>query len=261
MDTGLTDTVAVITGAGAGIGLAITRALLVEGARVAAVDLDPGAAVAGIESDRAVGISIDLRRPAASQEAVDRAVDHFGSLAILVNNVGVAPFREGFLAVSDAEWLELMELNFLSMVRCCRAAIPHMLDAGAGSIVSIASDTARVPAPFLVDYSVTKGAILTLSRALANEFAAAGIRSNCVSPGPTRTTPFRQSPHFTELAAEQGVSREDAIQGYVRDRGMPLGRLGEAEDVAAVVVFLASALARQITGADYRVDGGLVPVA
>lgn len=260
MQSGLKDTVAVITGAGAGIGLATARALLAEGALVVAVDLDPSAAVAGADPSRILGMAADLRRPEAGEEAVDLAVTRFGSLGVLINNVGVAPFREGFLAVSDADWLELMELNFLSMVRCCRAAIPHMLAAGIGSIVSIASDTARVPAPFLVDYSVTKSSILTLSRALANEFARAGIRSNCVSPGPTRTTPFRQSPHFAALAAQQGVGREEAIQHYIRDRGMPLGRLGEPEDVAAVVVFLASPLARQVTGTDYRVDGGLVPV-
>ena len=254
------DTVAVITGAGAGIGLATARALLDEGARVAALDLDPGPAVDRMPAGRALGISVDLARPGAPERSVEQAVAHFGSVDVLVNNVGVCPFRDGFLAVGDHDWLALIELNFLSMVRCCRAAIPHMLARGKGSIVSIASDAARVPAAFFVDYSVTKASILTLSRALANEFGGRGIRSNTVSPGPTRTTPFRESKHFADMARAQGVEREEAVARFVRERGMPLGRLGEPEDVAAVVVFLASDLARQVTGADYRVDGGLVPV-
>lgn len=260
MQTGLEDTVALVTGAGAGIGLATTRALLAEGARVVAVDLDPGAAVARVSEDRALAIAMDLRRAGAAESAVAQALACFGSLGVLVNNVGLCPFRDGFLSVSDDEWLALIELNFLSMVRCCRAAIPQMVSAGKGAVVSIASDAARLPAPFFVDYSITKASILTLSRALANEFASAGIRSNCVSPGPTRTTPWESSAHFTELAHEQGLTREQAIEKFVYDRGMPLGRLGSPEDVASVVVFLASDLARQVTGADYRVDGGLVPV-
>lgn len=260
MKTGLTDRVGVVTGAGSGIGLAIARALVNEGARVVAVDLDPADALVDLPADRAVGIACDLTEPGAAESAIEQALAHFGSIRVLVNNVGVAPFRGGFLSVRDDQWRALIELNFLSMVRCCRAAIPHMRSAGGGSIVSIASDTARVPAPFFVDYSVTKAAILTLSRALANEFAADDIRSNCVSPGPTRTAPFGESGHFEALAKARGISREEAIAAFLRERRMPLGRLGEPEDVAAVVVFLASDLARQITGSDYRVDGGLVPV-
>lgn len=260
MNTGLEGTVAVVTGAGSGIGLAVTRALLAEGGRVLAADLDPGPALEDAAPDRVHGVATDLSKPGGPEAAVQEAVSRFGSVGVLVNNVGVAPFREGFLAVSDEDWLRLIELNFFAMVRSCRAAIPHMRAAGKGSIVNLASDVARVPPPFFVDYSVTKGAILTLSRVLANEFAQDGVRSNCVSPGPTRTAPWRDSPHWDEVAAQQGTTREDAIRQFIRDRGMPLGRLGEPEDVAAVVVFLASDLARQITGADYRVDGGLVPV-
>lgn len=261
METGLRDTVVLVTGAGSGIGLATARSFLAEGARVVAADLDPTAAVDGVPDSRVIGVRVDLSRSGSAEAAVAAAIGRFGELGVLVNNVGVCPFRDGFLAVSDAEWLELIELNFLSMVRCTRAGIPHMRERGRGAIVNIASDAARVPAPFFVDYSVTKAAILTLSRALANEFATDGVRCNCVSPGPTRTPPFERGAFFGELAEELGVSREEAIAAFVRDRrGMPLGRVGEPEDVAAVVVFLASDLARQVTGADYRVDGGLVPV-
>ena len=250
-----------ITGAGSGIGLATVHALLNEGARVVAVDLDPSAARAAASEDQVLGLSLDLREAGAARRAVDAGIARFGGLDVLVNNVGVCPFRDGFLSVSDEQWLELIELNFLSMVRCSRAAIPHMRERGGGSIISIASDSARVPAPFFVDYCVTKGAMLTLSRALANEFAPAGIRVNCVSPGPTRTAPWEESAFFTSMADAQGVDRETAITRFIADeRGMPLGRLGEPEDVAAVITFLASDLSRQVTGSDYRVDGGLVPV-
>jgi NAD(P)-dependent dehydrogenase (short-subunit alcohol dehydrogenase family) len=260
VETGLTDKVAVVTGAGSGIGLATARALLAEGARVVAADLAPDAATAEATPDRVLGVACDLREPEAAGEAVATAVHAFGRIDVLVNNVGVCPFRDGFLSVSDGDWRDLLELNFMCMVRACRAALPHMVHQGGGAIVSIASDAARLPAPFFVDYSVSKAAMLTLSRALANEFATAGVRANCVSPGPTRTPPFERGEQFEALAAELGVDRETAIERFVKDiRGMPLGRLGEPEDVAAVVVFLASDLARQVTGADYRVDGGLVP--
>ena len=262
METGLTDRVALVTGGGAGIGLASVRALLAEGARVVAADLDPAAARECGPEGWVLGVRVDLADPGGARQAVNAAVRAFGGVDVLVNNVGVAPFRDGFLSVSDADWKSLLELNFFSMVRACRAALPHMLRAGRGAIVSIASDSARMPAPFLVDYGVTKAAILTLSRAIANEFAARGVRCNCVSPGPTRTTPWERDPFFDQLAEQQGVDRESAIAHFVKEvRGMPLGQLGHPDDVAAAVVFLASDLARQITGADYRVDGGLVPTA
>ena len=153
-----------------------------------------------------------------------------------------------------------MELNFFSMVRCCRAAIPRMLEQGRGSIVSLSSDAGHMPGPYFVDYSVTKGMIRLLSKALANEFAGRGIRCNTVSPGPTRTAPWESGEFIDALAAEWEVDREAAIDRFVRDvRGMPLGRLGAPEDVAAAIVFLASDRASQITGSDYRVDGGLIP--
>ena len=146
----------------------------------------------------------------------------------------------------------------MSMVRACRAAIPHMLERG-GSIVSISSDAGHMPAPFFVDYCVTKAAIRVLSKALATEFADRGIRSNTISPGPTRTAPWERQGLIDVLAERWGIDREAAIERFIKEeRRMPLGRLGDPADVAAVVVFLASDLARQITGSDYRVDGGMI---
>jgi NAD(P)-dependent dehydrogenase (short-subunit alcohol dehydrogenase family) len=260
MDLGLEGRVALVTGAGSGIGLATTRALLAEGARVVAADLDPSAAVAGAPADRLLTFAIDLATADGPPSAVAAAIGQLGTIDILVNNVGVCPHRDGFLEVDDQAWRELLELNFFSMVRCCRAAIPRMLEQGRGSIVSLSSDAGHMPEPYFVDYAVTKGMIRLLSKALANEFAGRGIRSNTVSPGPTRTAPWESGEFIDALAAEWEIDREAAIDRFVRDvRGMPLGRLGAPEDVAAAIVFLASERASQITGSDYRVDGGLIP--
>jgi NAD(P)-dependent dehydrogenase (short-subunit alcohol dehydrogenase family) len=255
MELELSGRCALVTGAGSGIGLATVRALRAEGALVAAADLDPAAA-----ADEGVALlEVDLSVEGGPQSAVAFTLEQLGAIDVLVNNVGVCPHRDGFLSVSDGDWRELFELNFFSMVRCCRSAIPAMLERGRGSIISLSSDAGHMPGPFFVDYALTKGMIRLLSKALATEFAARGIRSNSISPGPTRTAPWESGEFIDEMASQWGVDREAAIERFVRDvRGMPLGRLGAPEDVAALVAFLASDRARQITGADYRIDGGMV---
>jgi NAD(P)-dependent dehydrogenase (short-subunit alcohol dehydrogenase family) len=260
MDLGLEGRVALVTGAGSGIGLATVRGLLAEGAAVVAADLEPDAAAEGAPPERLATLRCDLASESGCAAAVTFTLERFGTIDVLVNNVGVCPHRDGFLAVTDSDWKELLELNFFSMVRCCRAAIPAMLEHERGSIVSLSSDAGHIPGPYFVDYALTKGMMRLLSKALANEFASRGIRSNTVSPGPTRTAPWETGEFMDEMAAEWGVDRETAIERFVRDvRGMPLGRLGAAEDVAAAIVFLASDRAAQITGSDYRIDGGLIP--
>ena len=258
METGLGDKVAIVTGAGSGIGLATTRALVGEGAYVVAADLTPDAAAA---TDHVLPIAVDLATADGPCLAVEAAVAEYGGLDILVNNVGIAPHRDGFLSVHDSDWHALIELNFMSMVRSSRAAIPRMIERGGGAIVSLASDSGHAPPPFMVDYAITKNAIRVLAKALATEFASVGIRSNSVSPGPTRTPPFTDGNGVIDVLAEQwGLDREAAIERFVtEERRIPLGRLGEPEDVAAAIVFLASDRARQITGSDFRVDGGGIP--
>jgi len=259
MDLGLDGRAALVTGAGSGIGLASVRALLAEGACVVAADLAPAAAAEGAPQERLATFEVDLATVEGPAAAVAFTLERFGAIDVLVNNVGVAPHRDGFLAVADCDWKALFELNFFSMVRASRAAIPAMVARGRGSIVSLSSDAGHMPGPYFVDYALSKGMIRLLSKALATEFAAHGIRSNSVSPGPTRTAPWESGEFIDALAREWGIEREAAIVRFVRDeRRMPLGRLGEAEDVAAAIVFLASDRAAQITGADYRVDGGMV---
>jgi len=255
MEMGLAQRAVVVTGAGSGIGLATTRAFIAEGAHVVAADLDPAAA----QDAGAIALTVDLATPEGPPAAVKAAVQRLGGIDVLVNNVGVAPSRQGFLSVGDDDWSALIDVNFMSMVRACRAALPHMLEHGRGAIVSISSDAGYLPAPFFVDYSVTKAAIRVLSRAIANEFADRGIRSNTISPGPTRTAPWERRGLIDDLAERWGIDREAAIERFIKEeRRMPLGRLGEPEDVAAMVVYLSSDLAKQITGSDYRVDGGTI---
>jgi NAD(P)-dependent dehydrogenase (short-subunit alcohol dehydrogenase family) len=260
MEFGLRGRVAVVTGAGAGIGLATARLLVTEGVRVVVADLDPSAATQIAAEEMLVPLAVDLASAEGGPAAVATAVQRFGTIDILVNNVGLAPHRDGFMAVSDDEWLSRIELNFLSMVRCCRAAIPHMVEQGRGSIISLSSVVGHAPAPYFVDYAMTKAMVRVLSKTLAVEFAPHGIRSNTISPGPTRTTPWEEPGGFMDsYAARFGIDHEAAIARFMREeRNIGSGRIGEAEDVAAMIVFLASDRAVQITGSDYRVDGGLL---
>src|SRR2546423_906212 len=161
MNYGLTDRVVVITGAGSGIGLATCRVALEEGATVVAGDLDPSAAAA--LSGAVTPVTVDLATAAGADQLISAAVAAHGSVDVLVNNVGSFPFRESFLSVSDADWDALMDVNFYSMARACRAALPHMVKQGRGAIVSVASDVGRAPDRFFVDYSVSKAAVLMLS--------------------------------------------------------------------------------------------------
>jgi len=185
MDYGLTDRVVLVTGAGSGIGLATAQLFADEGAKVVVADLDPSAP--GELAGPLTTVALDLASPQGPVEPVARTVEEHGTIDVLVNNVGIFPFRESFLDVTDEDWAGVMNINFHAMLRASRAAIPHMIAKGRGAIVSVASDVGRAPDRFFVDYSVSKSSVLMLSKALSIEFGPQGVRSNCVSPGPTRT--------------------------------------------------------------------------
>ena len=190
-------------------------------------------------------------------------IEEYGQIDVLVNNVGISPYREGFLSVSDDDWRFVLDVNFMSVVRMCRAVVPHMVERQRGAIVSIASDAGRQPDVFLPDYCVSKCAIIMLSKNLSNEFGPAGIRVNVVSPGPTRTPTWDKPGGFAESISEAyGMDVEAAIVHFAKEvRKLPLGKLGKPEDVANAVVFLASDAAQQVTGSEYCVNGGVIRAA
>jgi NAD(P)-dependent dehydrogenase (short-subunit alcohol dehydrogenase family) len=260
MDYGLTDRVVVITGAGAGIGLETARAFVAEGARVVGADLDPSALDGIGDASRVLGVTADLRAPAAAEDVIAAALERFGQVDVLFNNAGVASVQPGFLEVDDEEWQRTLQLNLMGYVRASRAVLPHMLERGRGVLIHTASEAGRMPNLRLPHYSVSKAAVIMLSKALSLEFTPRGVRSNVVSPAHVRTALWEKPGGFLDaLAADYGLDREDAVERYLSEIAMPAGRLGTPEDCANAVLFLASDASDYISGADLFVNGGVTP--
>ncbi|KIL40924.1 hypothetical protein SD70_10925 [Gordoniibacillus kamchatkensis] len=257
MELRIKDKVVVITGASAGIGLAAAKLFLQEGAKVVGGSRSVSA-LERLGSDRLVAVSADLSTAEGPEAVVNKAVEAFGRIDILVNNVGIAPIRSGFLSVDDEGWRTVMETNFMSMVRATRAALPSMIRQKSGVIVSVSSEVGHQPDSMLPDYSVSKAAILSLSKAISNEFGPMGIRANVVSPGPIRTPLWDNPGGFADtLAATFGMSKEEAIVHFTKNvRQLALERIGTPEEVAAVIAFVASEQASFVTGSEYMVNGG-----
>ena len=257
METNLNSRVAIVTGAGAGIGFETTRQFLSEGVRVVAADLDLRAldALGNVELHP---VKVDMREAHAPGVLVTEALRRFGQIDILFNNAGVATARNGFLKVSDEDWLATFNLNLMGYVRMSRAVLPHMLERKRGVLIHCASETGRIPHPLLPDYSVSKAAILMLSKILATEFTGQGVRSNVVSPAHVRTALWDKPGGFLDsLAAKYESGREEAVEIFLKTANIPSGRLGRPADVAAAVLFLASDQADFITGVELAVNGGV----
>ncbi|NUT92905.1 MAG: SDR family oxidoreductase [Saccharothrix sp.] len=261
MDLHLSGKVAVVTGASRGIGLAVTRALAEEGVHVAA---GARGATTGALAELAAThptvypVAVDLASPEGPAKLVDAAVARFGGLDIVVNNLGgVVRRNEGFLSITDADWEWSLTMNLLAGVRTCRAAVPFLLERGKGSIVNVSSVMAYLPDPDVYDYTASKAAMTNFSKALSKEFGPKGIRVNTVSPGPTVTDMWtREDGIATAFTRATGVDG-DAFMKEVASRAAS-GRFSKPEEVADVVLLLASERAGNVVGADYYVDGGLM---
>jgi NAD(P)-dependent dehydrogenase (short-subunit alcohol dehydrogenase family) len=264
MDLDLNGRVAVVTGASKGIGLAVTRTLLEEGALVVAVSRSRSPELDELDAD-VLHVSANLMDPAAPGEVISRAVETFGGLDILVNNAGGPPPgtslpRFGFLELSDDDWREMLEFNLLSAVRACRAAIPAFLERGGGAIVNISSVHGRQPSAVNVDYGAAKAAMINLTKALSEEFGPQGIRVNGVCPGPVRTPWWTDEGGAADILAGQTGSDREGVLTTVAPEMMQLttGRLAEPQEIADTVAFLVSPHAASTTGTEVVVDSGMM---
>jgi NAD(P)-dependent dehydrogenase (short-subunit alcohol dehydrogenase family) len=246
---------ALVTGGSAGIGLASARALLAGGARVAVSARDPARAAA---ETGAHAVAADLATAGGPEAAVAAAVAALGGLDVLVNNIGVARIAD-WHEVTDAEWQAAWDTNVMSYVRTIRAALPHLKASDRAAIVNVASTSGKRPSVGMPHYSVTKAAVLSLSRLVADAHAKDGIRCNAVCPGPTRTPAWLGEGGLADqTAARAGKDRDEVLAGVAA--GRPIGRMAEPDEIAEVIAFLASPASSYVTGAAWSADGGTVPV-
>jgi 2-hydroxycyclohexanecarboxyl-CoA dehydrogenase len=242
--------VALVTGGGGGIGAAIATALAADGHAVAVADLrfeaahESGQRVAAA-GGRAAPLEVDVTDGASVAEAIARASRELGPVEILVNNAGWDELKP-FLETDEEFWDRVIAINFKGCLHTTRAVLPGMVERGHGRIVNIASDAGRVGSSMESVYSGAKGGVIAFTKTVAREAARDGITANAVCPGPTRT------PLLDQMTAEGGEKLVDALV-----RAVPMRRLGEPEDVAAAVAFLASDRAGYITGQTLSVSGGL----
>ena len=248
MDLGLDGRRCLVTGSTAGIGLEVVRSLAREGGRVVSCGRRGAPAVG-----EAAHVVADLAVAGEPERVVAEATEVLGGLDVLVNNVGSARIAR-FEDVQDDEWDAYWQLNVMSYVRTVRGALPHLRAAGGGAIVNLSSSAGKRPSTGMPHYSVTKAAVLSLSRLVADLYAKDGIRCNAVTPGPTATDVW---------LGEGGLAEQQGERGEVLAKvaaGRPLGRLARPEEVASVVVFLCSDRSSYVTGAAWSADGGTVAI-
>jgi NAD(P)-dependent dehydrogenase (short-subunit alcohol dehydrogenase family) len=259
MDLELTDKVAIVTGAGKGIGLAATKALAGEGAKVVAGSRSTDSLS---ELERVTPVAVDLASPEGPAALVQKALDEFGRVDVLVNNVGAVKMRlDGFFGTSDEDFEWAMQMNFFIALRTTRAALGPMIEAGGGAIVNIASVNAFFqPDAGTIDYGAAKAALVNLTKTLSQEFGPKGVRVNAISPGPVATDLWLGEHGVAEtVAAATGTDADTARAQVVAGiGGFATGNFTTPEEVANLVVFLASNRSANVTGSNYLIDGGLI---
>lgn len=256
MDLGLSDRTVLVTGGSSGVGLATVRALLDEGARVATCGRDAdrlAKAAAGLGGgDRLLTGVCDVRDADAVREFTERAADTFGSLDGLVNNAGQSRMK-GLAESTADDWRDELELKFAGVLNPLHAARPHLAASDAASVVNVNAVLAKQPEPRLITTSAARAGILNLSKSLATELAPEGIRVNSVCLGLIDTGQWTRR----HAASDSGLGYEDWQAELAADRGIALGRLGRAEEVAYAIVTLLSPRASYTTGTSIDVCGGV----
>jgi 3-oxoacyl-[acyl-carrier protein] reductase len=259
VDLDLRDRVCIVTGSTVGIGLATAKLLGDEGADVVVCGRDTERVEQARRSAGAkLGVVCDLAEPGAPDELIAETATALGPVDVLVNNVGEA-YQASFDELSDSQWEQLWQLNVMSYVRTIRAVLPQMRERRRGAIVNVSSSAGKRPSTGMPNYSVTKAAVLSLSRLVADLYSSDGIRCNAVAPGPTATPAWLADGGLADQqASRSGKGRDEVLEAVAA--GRPLGRLAAPEEIASVIAFLCSDRAGFVTGAAWSVDGGTVSI-
>jgi 3-oxoacyl-[acyl-carrier protein] reductase len=264
MDFGLGGRSCVVTGASRGIGLETARLLCAEGASVLLVARDEERLRAAAEEASAAGgaaaaLSLDVTAEDAGERMLTAARERFGALDVLVNNAGTAKWRD-LDEVPDEDWRAQYELNVMAPLRAMRATAPAMAERGWGRIVNVCSTAGKRPSAAMPEYSVAKAAELSLSRLFADRYAKSGVLINAICPGPVESEMWMEPGGLLDQSHEMSgaASREEALEAAGAKR--PIGRLAQAEEIAAAIAFLCSERASYVSGAAWSVDGGTVQV-
>ena len=239
--------VAVITGAGSGIGKATALRFAAEGAKVVVVDTNPESGQAIADEVKGIYVKADVTNQSEVANMYKVAFDTYGRIDIAFNNAGISPPDDDSILTTGIDaWRRVQEVNLTSVYLCCKEVLPYMQKAGKGSIINTASFVATMgAATSQISYTASKGGVLSMSRELGVQFAREGIRVNALSPGPVNT------PRLQELFAKD---KERAARRLVH---IPMGRFADASEIAAAVAFLASDDSSFITASNFLVDGGI----